>query len=348
MRHNRHTFVTPHWQSRSIILAALFLIPTLRNALLLVRPPFPDPEQRGPARFVAVVTSLDGLYRFFIVVPYLALGFDTSADLPGAGQPMQLSVLLSLANYLLLNLGLLWLVFTRLASDLRESLDARERLLELVAHDLRNPFAVILGNAEQFSRMRHLPDETLLLRYGQTMLRSATRAYDLLENLLLWGQRGSLAADFRAHEVLPLAKHACAHAAAGAAAKRIDFALTVPAGVSVRADANMLSAIIRNLAGNAVKFTPEGGRIGVTAGSTATGVEIAVTNSGSTLASCICTALNTGQSLTSTRGTAGEMGSGLGLQLVRDFLARHDSTLRCDCPAEGGMRISFILPAAAA
>ncbi len=340
-----HTFIAPDWQARTIIIGMVFFVPLLRNALTLLRPPLPARDLRAVAALIAASFLLDAVWRLGVVSPYLLLGYDPSSVMTESGLVVRLGLAASGLGLLLGFLGLCWLVFARLADDLRESLDAREQLLALVAHDLRNPFAVILGNAEQVSRMRQPPPVELFRQYGQTMLRSATRAYDLLENLLLWGHGRHMHYDPRPHELLPLAKHACAHAVAGAGAKNIELVIAIPAGLTATADSNMLAAVIRNLAGNAVKFTPEGGRITISAAATAAGLEVAVSDTGAGCSAEVCAALAAGQALQSTRGTAGEMGSGLGLQLVRDMLARHGSTLCCDCPPDGGSRFSFILPA---
>lgn len=339
-----HTFITPDWQARTVIIGTVFFVPLLRNALTLLRPPLPARDLRAVARLIAAFFLLDAVWRLGVVSPYLLLGHEPATVMTDSGLLVRLGLATSGFGILLGFLGLCWLVFARLADDLRTALDSREQLLALVAHDLRNPFAVILGNAEQVSRMRQPPPVDLFRQYGQTMLRSATRAYDLLENLLFWGHGRHLHYDPRPLELLPLVRHACAHAVAGAGAKNIDLVIAIPAGLSATADSNMLAAVIRNLAGNAVKFTPEGGRITVSATAADGGVEIAVRDTGAGCTPDTCAALATGQALRSTRGTAGEMGSGLGLQLVRDMLARHDSTLRCDCPPDGGSRFSFILP----
>ena len=123
----------------------------------------------------------------------------------------------------------------------------------------------------------------------------------------------------------------------------------IPDDVTVTGDSNMLSAVVRNLLSNAVKFTHTSGTVTL---------EISPTSPISPASpTCIVSVTDTGVGMTgeqirnlfrldSTRsspGTAGEQGSGLGLIVCRELLAKHGSVLHVESAPGSGSRFWFTL-----
>src|SRR3954454_2855394 len=149
----------------------------------------------------------------------------------------------------------------------RESDQLKDDFVALVSHELRTPLASIIANLEV------LEDETRELSVdGQRFLgvidRNARRLLRLVGQLLFVAQlqAGRLPAARAWIDVDALVADAVDFARASAEAKRIDLALeTEPVG-ELWADGDRLAQLCDNLISNAVKFTPEGGRVKVRLG----------------------------------------------------------------------------------
>jgi len=96
-----------------------------------------------------------------------------------------------------------------------------------------------------------------------SMRGSAINLYQLLENLLEWSlmQQGISKADPKSFAVGPKITQSLQSVQESANKKDIELACLIPEELKVLADENMFQSIIRNLTGNAVKFTPKGGKI---------------------------------------------------------------------------------------
>lgn len=229
--------------------------------------------------------------------------------------------------------------------ELLELVALKQRLLSIIAHDLKNPFAVILGISQHLARGTPGGDIGKWQSTGKTMHEAALAAYDLLENMLSWARAKEMPFAPRSLEAAPITQQALAHNATAAARKGVVLHSAVPAGTAVTADPLMLATVLRNLIANAVKFTPSGGSVTVNTAPSESGIEFSVTDTGSGIDPATLVRLQAGEAGVTTAGTENEEGSGLGLAVCRELLARHGSTLVISTAA-GGSRFSFTLVAA--
>src|SRR5665647_2424027 len=163
-----------------------------------------------------------------------------------------------------------------------------------------------------------LPSMTLdeIQKIALVMRSSATNLFRLLGNLLEWSrmQGGLIAFDSSSFLLMPKISESLELALGAANKKEIAISYNIPEGLEVFADENMFGIIIRNLVNNAVKFTPKGGSIAVSARSVSVGqVEISIRDTGIGMSSEIidnifCLDVNTNR-----KGTEGEHSTGLGL-----------------------------------
>jgi signal transduction histidine kinase len=114
--------------------------------------------------------------------------------------------------------------------------------------------------------------------------------------------------------------------------------------ISTYADRHMLSTIVRNLVSNAIKFTPTGGEIVITAMQNASSTRLTVSDNGTGIPGEKIESLFTIGNNTSTLGTAEEEGTGLGLILCKEFVDRHGGILEVFSIPEKGSSFSVILP----
>ncbi len=240
----------------------------------------------------------------------------------------------------------------REAEEKSLELDALNRqkslLFSIIAHDLRNPFQALLGLSEVLGDAVARRDELSIERRAAGIRKAAMQAWTLMEGLFSWAsaQMDTVAVALADVELGAVVAEVLAVAAIAATDKRITLQ-AVGCDVVVHAHREMLSTVLRNLVSNATKFTRPGGLITVTAGVEPEGVVVSVNDTGVGMDATQVEELFRLDRRSSTHGTAGEAGSGLGLLLCRDLLERQGSAVRVRSVAGQGSSFSFVLPAAA-
>ncbi|CAM2781863.1 ATP-binding protein [Methylobacterium mesophilicum] len=220
-------------------------------------------------------------------------------------------------------------------------------LFSIIAHDLRNPFQSLLGLSEVLGKAVAKRDHPSIERRAKGINQAATQAYALLESLFSWA---SLQMDTMAVTITDVALGTvAAEVMQGAAEAAADKGLTLTIacqGTTVRAQRDMLATVLRNLVSNAVKFTLPGGTITVAGQRTGSGIEITVSDTGVGMPAGKVADLFRLDRRSTTNGTAGERGSGLGLLLCRDLVERQGGELTVESLPDQGTTFRFTLPEA--
>lgn len=233
------------------------------------------------------------------------------------------------------------------AIELSKQIAEKDKFFSIIAHDLRGPFNGFLEltslMAEESSRMSM--DE--VRKIAAVMKKSATNLFRLLGNLLEWSrlQRGitkfdpvPIALNARINDIIALAKDA-------ATKKGIEVNILIPPDLVVLADENMLEGILRNLAANAVKYTNKGGCVTVSATYIPNNfVEFAIKDTGIGMSKEILDNLFNFDINTNRKGTTGELSTGLGLIICKDFIEKNNGTLRIESEPGKGSTFYFTLP----
>jgi signal transduction histidine kinase len=114
----------------------------------------------------------------------------------------------------------------------------------------------------------------------------------------------------------------------------------------VRADPNMVRLVLRNLVGNAIKFTPQNGTITVAAKQLESQWEISVADTGVGILPQDRAKIFGAGNLHTTLGTAREKGTGLGLRLCKEFVERNEGRISFESIPGKGSTFRFTLPLA--
>jgi signal transduction histidine kinase len=234
------------------------------------------------------------------------------------------------------------------AEEKSRALDTLNRqqalLLSIIAHDLRNPFQVILGFSTALSRTVAAKDYASLERRSQAISAASQRAYALMESLFSWAslQMDTVAVTLSDVDLSEVMEEIASGAADPAADKAVSVKTDCPK-VRVRAHRGMLAAVLRNLVNNAVKFTHSGGTVTISARPCDAGIEVSVTDNGIGIPPETVADLFRLDRRTTTSGTAGELGSGLGLLLCRDLVERQGSVLDVESVVGKGTTFHFTL-----
>jgi signal transduction histidine kinase len=216
----------------------------------------------------------------------------------------------------------------------------QDQLYGLVAHDLRSPLVAFNGLADLLNHYVQHQDTARLAGLGSRIQQAAQGLSALLDNLLNWAmsQRGELRPFPQALPVAPLLAEAFALYHNAALAAEVSLSHEAPADLLLWADRDMTRTILRNLVGNALKATPAGGQVQLTAAGEAEAVELRVQDSGPGFPAA---ALAPAAEL---RLATPGGGAGLGLLLSRRFAQAQGGSLRLANAPVGGAFVILRLP----
>jgi two-component system sensor histidine kinase/response regulator len=223
----------------------------------------------------------------------------------------------------------------------------KDKLFHILGHDLHNPIGNIKMVLEFISR--GIIDPNKGDQYKKTvneLLRSTDEVFSLLENLTAWSnsESGSLV---NIPENLKLKEAVVCMVnlyQAGLNSKNIDLIIDIDPEHVVFADNSMVKTVIRNLFSNALKYTPEHGVITFKSWIKDKMVNICVADTGKGM-----TQFQIDQALDSNTyqygdKPNGDVGSGLGLKLCKEFIARSEGTIWIDSNPGEGTQVIFTLP----
>jgi signal transduction histidine kinase len=225
---------------------------------------------------------------------------------------------------------------------LQASLLTKDKLISIISHDIRGPVVMINSGLNMLEDMHNLDDENKQI-FDELKKRSNSTV-SLINNLLVWSRNQTNQIKFSPTPIKSEKLKSMFEAITEIDSnKNIIIELSIHESAEVIADPNMLEAIIRNLFSNAVKFTPSGGKITVGCKKTSMGMEFFVENSGMGISEDVKKRILEGESFT-LLGTEKEIGHGLGLQIVREFVMHHGSTLEIESETSVSTRFYFTIP----
>ena len=232
------------------------------------------------------------------------------------------------------------------AADLKDLNATKDKFFGIIAHDLKNPFASILGTSELLSANPDQFDEQTVKKFSVLMHSAARTGYAILENLLEWSrsQTGSLAYNPQSILIRNLIEQNLSGVSVIAANKNIKLGLSVPSRLVVLADSNMMQTILRNLLTNAIKFTPSGGKVEVIATKRQHEAIITVRDTGTGIPENDLKKLFRIDIKYTNIGTAEERGTGLGLLLCKEFVEKHDGKIWVESKVGKGSSFMFSIP----
>jgi len=226
----------------------------------------------------------------------------------------------------------------------------KDKLFSVIAHDLRSPFNSFLLLTEIFADEYLSFDQDEMQNLANSLHRAATNVSELLENLLSWSalQRGMVNYELRLINLNELVKKNLDLYNNQFINKEIAIETDVNQVISVYADYNFLSSVVRNLLSNAVKFTPRGGKIEVRVTNPSQDkVAIAISDSGIGMPEDLIQKLFS-VDITGRKGTESEPSSGLGLILVKEFIDKMGGSIHVESEVDKGTTFTVILPASKA
>ena len=231
--------------------------------------------------------------------------------------------------------------------ELKRTVQTKDKLLSIIAHDLRNPFTALIGLTDLLNQNSDTIGKEELNQYVSMINESSHKLLLLIENLLAWARsqtitlkpvRINLNLKSQADDVLRLYL-------SQAETKGISLINDIPEDISVYADHEMLAIIIRNLISNGIKYTGKGGRVVCSAFPEKGSTVLKVQDTGTGMSEDILNKLfKIGETFT-TAGTGNESGTGLGLIICKEFTETLGGTITVESIVGSGSAFYVTLPA---
>jgi PAS domain S-box-containing protein len=236
----------------------------------------------------------------------------------------------------------------RLADDLAEADRRKTEFLATLAHELRNPLAPIRSGLGVMRLNRDLPAG--MVRVREMMERQVTHMVHLIDDLLDVARisGGKLNLRMEGIDLNRVLASAVETSLPLIEAARHELVLDLPdATLRIDGDATRIAQVVSNLLNNAAKYTPAGGRIGLSLRAQAGQAIITVTDTGIGIPAH---ALDTVFEMFSQVGSGAERaqgGLGIGLSLVRQLVQLHGGSVEAHSGGAGsGSRFTVHLPLA--
>lgn len=231
-------------------------------------------------------------------------------------------------------------------TELNDLTKSKDKFYSIVAHDLKNPFLTLYGYTDLLKNNFYELKDTEKLEYISELETITKKTYLLLENLL---EISSLRTGIIQYEpsnfILTDSVSAIMEMTTPQAkSKGIRIINFIPSYISVKADKTMIDTVIRNLLTNAVKFSHPGGNIKLHANENDDLIIVSVEDDGIGISREILNNLFEETSNYSTRGTNDEKGSGLGLEICKEFILKNNGEFWAESKLNEGSTFYFSLP----
>lgn len=257
----------------------------------------------------------------------------------------------------ILTLVVVYWIALRLRTAALELRNAKARLEQLnheknllfgvVSHDLRGALGVMLASSRLMKRSAERMSQDQMQTIANETQTTAQKSLTLLEDLLEWSRIQISGTVVQAKPVsVPAVIDACIAAAKDSAyEKGIRLATAdVPASLMMLADERAMRVVLRNIVGNALKFTGEGGEVYLNAWSSDGQIVISVRDSGTGIAEDKLQELLSTGAASSTQGMRGEKGTGFGLSMSKDIIGVFGGQITAQSTLGEGSNFFIFLP----
>lgn len=230
--------------------------------------------------------------------------------------------------------------------ELEEMNLSKDKFFTIIAHDLKNPFNTVIGLSELIINRYDSYDREKIKFFIEQINLYSNNTYELLENLLQWSrsQTGKLKVKLEKVNLQNISTEIKYLYAGKTEEKQIEIINKVNFDTNVYADSNMLNTVLRNLVSNALKFTPQNGKITISDKISNGEVTICVSDTGIGIPENNIGKIFKLDSNISTSGTNKELGTGLGLIITKEFVEKNGGKIWVKSIVNKGTSFYFTLP----
>ncbi|NOU16436.1 MAG: PAS domain-containing sensor histidine kinase [Bacteroidales bacterium] len=230
--------------------------------------------------------------------------------------------------------------------NLKELVLTKDKFFSIIAHDLINPFNALLGLSNILISGCEEKDYEKVEECSNLINISTESVYALLINLLDWSrlQLGKFQLNPEQFKVEESIDNIISQLISSADGKEITIIKYVQPSLTIFADRNMFSTVIRNLLSNAIKFSFRKGKIEINASIVNKDMIVAISDTGIGMTQDDIKHLFKIDSNASSPGTEKERGTGLGLILCKEFIDQHKGKIWVESEIGKGSTFCFSLP----
>jgi signal transduction histidine kinase len=229
--------------------------------------------------------------------------------------------------------------------ELSSLVKTKDKLFSVLAHDLQSPFMGISGLSEMIKKNAVKGNTDEVIEYSKMIADTTKRTSTLFTNLLDWAasQTGELVMKHTINNLDECLDETIALLQDHQQRKNITI-LRDNTNINISADPNGLKTVLRNLISNALKFTPHDGIIKISAEKNSDEVVVSISDSGVGIKSELIPQIFKTDTYISTEGTDDEHGTGIGLSLCKEMIARHNGKIWAESKLGQGSVFHFSLP----
>jgi two-component system, sensor histidine kinase and response regulator len=230
--------------------------------------------------------------------------------------------------------------------ELEELNATKDKFFSIIAHDLKNPFTALIGSTELLLENIHKMETENIIELSQILNDSAKSGYALLQNLLDWSrsQTGLMKINIEKINLKNLIEENISNLLLNSTNKEIKLSSDIKDDIFVFTDRNMINIVLRNLLGNAVKYTPRFGKVYISSILNGNAVSILVKDTGIGISNDNINKLFRIDTDYKRPGTANEQGTGLGLKLSKEFVEKLGGKIWVESELGKGCDFKFTLP----
>ncbi len=227
---------------------------------------------------------------------------------------------------------------------LKNTLKNRDKLFSIIAHDLRGPIHNLIPMLGMYSDVTPGNYEKGVELISD-IKKSVQNTADLLDNLLSWARLQSKTLNYStiSFVLIDVVNEIVALYSSMADIKRITIEVKIDKDITVEDDINSARLVIRNIINNALKYTPNGGKISIEAYYERENVLIKISDTGVGMSEDMINNFYDSKLFESTYGTRNEKGTGLGLALCKDTIENNGGSIDVYSKSGAGTRFEFTL-----
>ncbi len=232
--------------------------------------------------------------------------------------------------------------------DLKRLLDFKDQFVSIVSHDLRNPITSLLGIADLFTSNKQIMNS--FDEFHQSMMQNLKeelqRLLDYNSKIYHWSnlELGNFKVNRKHIKLKKAVENAYLVHRKNISNKNISFENNVPENLTVFVDDALFNQVINNLLGNAVKFTHQYGTIKINAHQYNKKTIFIISDDGIGMTKEQTEVMFSPNYRKTTKGTYGEKGSGLGLEIVKNILDSHGFSIRVSTAPQRGSSFIITMP----
>lgn len=231
-------------------------------------------------------------------------------------------------------------------NKLAELSEMQTKLFSVIGHDLKGPIANVLGYSDLILNDFETLNNEEIKHFIKNIQKAGHNGSTILNDLIDWSKSVQLNAPIKQETICLRAKTLIATSQIQSLAnkKQIEIINTIDKPLQIFADKNMLTTVLRNLLSNAVKFTRINGQIEISFTEDESHIAINILDNGIGISEERLKSLFDNEVKDPSRGTEGEVGSGLGLQICKEFVEKNNGELFVESQIDKGSTFTIKFP----